>query len=150
MATNAPPGSGTGPLTGSTSSPRFSGGVKTRSRFTLTPPLTGDSDDTVRENVDYTLTAHIGPIRVNEPARVLAVSTHTDRHGFAYGTLEGHPVCGDEACIVHRVPDGSVWLTLRSLTRPAGGAWRIAFPALLIAQRYYRRRYRKALLQRVT
>ena len=38
-----------------------------------------------------------------------------------------------------------VWLTLRSLTRPGRGAWRLAFPALLIAQRWYRSRYQRAL-----
>jgi hypothetical protein len=38
-----------------------------------------------------------------------------------------------------------VWLTLRSLTRPGRGAWRLAFPALLIAERWYRSRYQRAL-----
>jgi uncharacterized protein (UPF0548 family) len=46
---------------------------------------------------------------------------------------------------VHRSPDGAVWLTLRSLTRPAPGPWRLAFPAILIAQRWYRFRYLRAL-----
>ncbi|MBU8820992.1 DUF1990 domain-containing protein, partial [Mycolicibacterium goodii] len=41
-----------------------------------------------------------------------------DRCGFAYGTLHGHPVCGEEAFIVHRDRAGTVFLTLRSLTRP--------------------------------
>lgn len=36
-------------------------------------------------------------------------------------------------------------LALRSLTRPGGGAWRAVFPILLVAQRWYRRRYRRAL-----
>jgi uncharacterized protein (UPF0548 family) len=49
---------------------------------------------------------------------------------------------------VHRTPDGTIWLTLRSLTRPARGNWRFAFPAILVAQRWYRRRYRRALLGR--
>jgi uncharacterized protein (UPF0548 family) len=38
-----------------------------------------------------------------------------------------------------------VFLTLRSLTRPARGRWRLAFPAILIAQRWYRFRYLRAL-----
>jgi uncharacterized protein (UPF0548 family) len=46
---------------------------------------------------------------------------------------------------VHRSPDGAVWLTLRSLTRASRGRWRLAFPALLIAQRWYRFRYLRAL-----
>ena len=68
-----------------------------------------------------------------------------DRCGFAYGTLEGHPVTGEEAYIVTRRPDGSVWLTIRSLTRPGRGAWRAAYPAALVAQAVYRRRYVRAL-----
>jgi uncharacterized protein (UPF0548 family) len=61
-------------------------------------------------------------------------------------SLDGRPVSGEEAFIVHRGDDGRVELTLRSLTRPASGRWRAAFPALLIAQRWYRRRYLAALM----
>ena len=59
---------------------------------------------------------------------------------------EGHPVSGEEAFVVHRDGGGSVWLTLRSLTRPGHGRWRLAFPAVLVAQRWYRWRYRRALV----
>ena len=82
---------------------------------------------------------------MREPARVVAVVDEPARCGFAYGTLDGHPVSGEESFVVHRSPDGSVWLTLRSLTRPAPGRWRLAFPAILIAQRCYRSRYLRAL-----
>jgi hypothetical protein len=46
---------------------------------------------------------------------------------------------------VHRTADGVVHLTLRSLTRAGTGTWRPLFPLLLVAQRWYRRRYRRAL-----
>jgi uncharacterized protein (UPF0548 family) len=53
---------------------------------------------------------------------------------------------GEEAFVVHRDGSGAVSLTLRSLTRPAPqGPWRVLFPALLVAQRYFRRRYLRAL-----
>ena len=65
--------------------------------------------------------------------------------GFAYGTLDGHPVSGEEAFVLHRGSDGDVRLTLRSLTRPGRGAWRMIFPLALIAQRWYRWRYARAL-----
>lgn len=123
-------------------------GVKTRSGFTVAPATDGGSDVMVLENAEYTLIAHFGPFRINEPVRVVAVLNEIDRSGFAYGTVRGHPVSGEEAFIVHRSEDGAVWLTLRSLTRPAPGVWRVVFPVLLIAQRYYRRRYAKALMQR--
>jgi len=60
-------------------------------------------------------------------------------------TWSEHPVSGEEAFIVHRTPDGEVWLTLRSLTRASRGRWWWAFPVLLVAQKYYRRRDRLAL-----
>ena len=109
--------------------------VKTRSGFTVTP-VGGD---------DYRLTARVGPIRVTEPIRRIEVVDRPDRRGFSYGTLVGHPVSGEEAFIAHRSADERVWLTIRSLTRPAPGAWRWAFPALLVAQRVYRRRYLRSM-----
>lgn len=119
-------------------------GVKTRSGFDVLP-VSGD-DLRAAEGQDFTLVARIGPIQVREPVRVVAVVDLPDRCGFAYGTRPGHPVTGEEAFVVHRNQDGSVWLTLRSLTRPGHGIWLLAFPAALIAQRWYRRRYLRALL----
>jgi uncharacterized protein (UPF0548 family) len=121
-------------------------GVKTRSGFTVRS-VTGDNPR-AQDGEDYLLTARIGPFTLHEPVRVVAVVEQSDRSGFAYGTLEGHPVSGEEAFIVHRTPDGAIWLTLRSLTRPAHGRWRHAFPAILVAQRWYRWRYRRAFLMR--
>jgi uncharacterized protein (UPF0548 family) len=116
--------------------------VKTRSGFAVAS--TGGTTH-VEAGVDYRLTASLGPFRLREPVRVVAVVEQPDRVGFAYGTLAGHPVSGEEAFIVHQDPDGAVWLTLRSLTRPARGRWRLVFPAALIAQRWYRARYVRAL-----
>lgn len=76
---------------------------------------------------------------------MVALVDEPNRCGFAYGTRDGHPVSGEEAFVVHRSLEGEVWLTLRSLTRPARGRWRLAFPAALMAQRWYRRRYARSL-----
>lgn len=116
--------------------------IKRRSGFTVNPPPQGAG---VQEGDRYWLIAHLGRLRVREPAVVVAVTRQPDRCGFAYGTLDGHPVSGEEAFIVHRTPDGVVWLTLRSLTRAPRGRWRIAYPLALAAQRVYRRRYLRAL-----
>lgn len=122
----------------------WSWGVKTRSGFTVVPADGGSP--IVRPGADYWLIAGIGPIRVREPARVVVVVETPDRCGFAYGTLEGHPVSGEEAFVLHRDAEGAVFLTLRSLTRAGRGRWRMAFPAVLVAQRWYRARYARALL----
>lgn len=119
-------------------------GVKTRSGFTVQPVHGGDLR--VRTGADYRLLVSVGPVTVGEPVRVVAVVDRPDRAGFAYGTLPGHPVSGEEAFVLSRDGAGDVILTLRSLTRAApGGRWRYAFPALLLAQRVYRRRYLRAL-----
>jgi len=91
------------------------------------------------------LIAHIGPFRIPEPVRVVYVIDEPNRKGFAYGTLPGHPLSGEESFIVELDEDGSVWLTIRSLTRPANGWWMIAWPAISIFQRVVRSRYAKAL-----
>ena len=115
--------------------------VKTRSGFVVQPARRA------RPGTDFRLLAEVGPVTVREPVRVIQVVAEPARSGFSYGTLDGHPVSGEEAFVVHHSPDDRVWLTLRSLTRPAPrGVWRWAFPALLIAQRVYRRRYQQALL----
>jgi len=118
--------------------------VKRRSGFRVAPR--GGAGDRVREGDDYRITAAWGPFAVHEPVRVVAVVDTTDRCAFAYGTLPGHPVSGEEAFVVHRDADGTVRFTLRSLTRPAPhGVWRLVFPLLLLAQRFYRRRYLRVM-----
>lgn len=118
--------------------------VKTRSGFEVQPSDGGDIE--VRLGAEYTLIARVGPLTVREPVRIVEVVQADDRCGFAYGTGVGHPVSGEEAFVVWRDAQGQVWLTLRSLTRPSTGFWRLVFPVLLVAQRWYRLRYRRALL----
>lgn len=124
-------------------------GVKTRSGFSVesggpSTSGTGLGHPVVAGN-KYWLIAHLGPLRIHEPVQVVAVVDEPDRKGFAYGTLAGHPVRGEEAFVVDRRTDGSVWLTIRSLTRPASGLWGAAYPLALLAQRLYRRRYFRSL-----
>jgi uncharacterized protein (UPF0548 family) len=117
--------------------------VKTRSGFKVESEP--GEDLRVRQGQDRVLVASLGPFTLREPVRVVAMIDEPTRCGFAYGTREGHPVSGEEAFIVHRSPDGQVWLTLRSLTRAARGRWRLAFPGALVAQRWYRHRYARSL-----
>jgi uncharacterized protein (UPF0548 family) len=127
----------------SASSAVLAWGVKTRSGFAVEPgPGIGHR---VEVGGDYWLIASLGPFSVREPVRVVAVVEDADRCGFAYGTLDGHPVSGEEAFIVQRARDGTVSLTLRSVTRAPAGRWRFAFPGVLIAQRWFRFRYLRAL-----
>lgn len=120
--------------------------IKTKSGFGVV--AADGAHGAVRAGLDYTLVAQLGPLRIREPVRVVVVIDQATRCGFAYGTRHGHPVSGEEAFIVTRRNDGSVWLTLRSLTRPSNGRWRTLFPLILVAQRWYRFRYMRALRDR--
>lgn len=135
-------GSGT-ELWDAASAAAVSWGVKTRSGFTVDPPL--DGGRSARRGERHWLVARVGPFRVREPVVVVATVATERRAALAYGTLDGHPVSGEEAFIVHRDDDGTVYLTLRSLTRAGRGRWRVLFPLILLAQRVYRRRYLRAL-----
>ncbi|KFF58271.1 hypothetical protein JF66_19750 [Cryobacterium sp. MLB-32] len=114
-------------------------GVKTASGFAV------DSTEPVSQGDRVVVTARLLRMTVIEPVEVVAVVTEFDRVGFAYRTMPGHPVSGEEAFIVHRRED-EVHLTVRSLTRPAPQQpWRALYPLLLIAQRIARRRYLRSL-----
>lgn len=114
-------------------------GVKTRSGFSVTPATPATA------GMRPVITAHPLGVSIREPVEVVDVVQTPERVGFAYRTLPGHPVSGEEAFIVCR--DGElVVLTIRSLTRPADrGLWRLAFPVLLLAQKATRHRYMRAL-----
>lgn len=124
------------------SSAVLSWGVKTRSGFAVDPPL--EAGRIARQGERCRLVARVGPFRIREPVEVVATVATSRRAALAYGTLEGHPVSGEEAFIASRDDDGNVSLTLRSLTRAGRGVWRGLFPLILIAQRVYRRRYLRA------
>jgi uncharacterized protein (UPF0548 family) len=114
-------------------------GVKRRSGFSVA------DDRPVAVGNRYWIVAHLGPLRIHEPIEVLAVVDEPRRKGFAYSTLAGHPIRGEEAFVVERRTDDSVWLTIRSLTRAASGIWWAAYPLARLAQPLYRRRYLSAL-----
>ena len=113
--------------------------VKTASGFVV------DSTGPASPGDLLNVTAHIFGATVVEPVEVVAVVQEPGRVGFAYRTMPGHPVSGEEAFIVHRHGD-EVHLTIRSLTRAASHQpWRVLYPLLLVAQRLVRRRYLRAL-----
>ena len=113
--------------------------VKTASGFAVDPLRPVSQGDRVA------VTARVLGVTVIEPVEVVTVVQEHDRVGFAYRTMPGHPVSGEEAFIVHRQGD-EIRLTIRSLTRAAPQQpWRALYPALRIAQKIVRRRYLRAL-----
>ncbi len=72
--------------------------------------------DRAAPGVDVTVTL-AGVIRA--PCRVVWTTEERRRAGWAYGTLPGHPESGEEAFVVDRTGDGTVWLTVTAFSRPA-------------------------------
>ena len=79
------------------------------------------------------------------PIRIVFVIEEPNRIGFGAGTLPGHPLSGEESFIVDRRDDGSVWLTIRILARPATWYYRLAGPLVRRVQRVYIARFLRAL-----
>jgi uncharacterized protein (UPF0548 family) len=85
--------------------------------------MTSDAD---RAAPGVDVTVRIGPIKA--PCRVVWTAEESRRTAWAYGTLSGHPESGEEAFVVSRTGDGTVWLTVTAFSRAvkwyarAGGA----------------------------
>lgn len=80
------------------------------------------------------------------PCRVVSVIDEPNRRGFAYGSLPGHAVVGEEMFGVRFDPaDGSVYSEVAAFSRPATWWSRIGAPALKVVQRLVSRRYLSAV-----
>jgi uncharacterized protein (UPF0548 family) len=95
------------------------------------------SSDRAAPDVDVTVTL-AGLIKA--PCRVIWTTQEHRRVGWAYGTLSGHPECGEEAFEVDRTGDGTVWLTVRAFSRGAKWYARAGGPATRGLQHAYARR----------
>ncbi|MGW0603828.1 DUF1990 family protein [Streptomyces sp. NPDC002640] len=74
------------------------------------------------------------------PCRVVWTADEPRRVGWAYGTLPGHPESGEEAFVVTRTGDGTVWLTVTAFSRPAKWYAKAGGPAVRGFQQAYARR----------
>jgi uncharacterized protein (UPF0548 family) len=88
----------------------------------------------------------LGPVRVQAPCRVVYVIDEPDRHGFAYGTLHGHPESGEEAFVVRTDRAGRVIASVVWFSRPAVFWARATGPV----QRRVSQRYLDALARSAT
>lgn len=87
-----------------------------------------------------------GPLAITAPCRVVYLLEESDRRGFAYGTLPGHPEIGEELFAVeYDAADDSVYGVVTAFSRP--GAWytRLGGPVVRSIQRYIAGRYIAAL-----
>ncbi len=105
----------------------------------------GTGEELVRPGDSAILRVGVGPLRLPAPVRVVYVVDAPRRRGFAYGTLPGHPEEGEESFVVEHRDDDSVWLTVRSLSRPAHPLLWLVYPVLRLVQAAVTRRYLAAL-----
>lgn len=112
--------------------------IEVRTQYASFSPL-AEGDDVV-------LRLRLGPFGVSAPVRVISVMYEENTRGFSYGTLPGHPERGEEAFIVRHQDDDSVWLELRSFSRPSNLFWKLASPAGRVVQSLISQRYLNALL----
>ncbi|MET9883229.1 DUF1990 domain-containing protein [Streptomyces sp. NPDC006430] len=80
-----------------------------------------------------------GPLRITAPCQVVWTAYEPTRIGFAYGTLAGHPECGEESFVVYLDADGTVWFEITAFSRPAAWYTRLAGPVVPVLQRSYAR-----------
>ncbi|WP_228980756.1 DUF1990 family protein [Streptomyces sp. DH12] len=91
----------------------------------------------------------VGRLAYAVPCEVVWTVHEERRAGFAYGTLDGHPECGEESFVVELRPDGTVWFTVTAFSRPARWYTSLAGPIVPVAQRWYARRLGRTL-RRIT
>ena len=80
------------------------------------------------------------------PCRVVYVLDEPDRRGFAYGSLPGHAVRGEELFAVRYDPsDGAVYAEVAAFSRPATWWGRLGNPILRLSQHLVTSRYLDAV-----
>ncbi|MFF0409250.1 DUF1990 family protein [Kitasatospora sp. NPDC004745] len=79
------------------------------------------------------------------PCRVVWTVDRPDRIGFAYGTLPGHPECGEEAFLVSMDADGAVWFEVAAFSRLSAWYARLGRPVAQLCQYLAIERYLAAV-----
>ncbi len=80
------------------------------------------------------------------PCRVVYVLDEANRRGFAYGSLPGHAVRGEELFAVRYDPsDGAVYAEVAAFSQPATWWSSLGSPVLRLAQSRVTRRYLSAV-----
>jgi uncharacterized protein (UPF0548 family) len=90
----------------------------------------------------------VGPLRLPAPCRVVWAVREPTEAGFAYGTLAGHPVSGEERFVVTLDAD-VVLLRVSAVSRAGTWVTRLGGPVPRVVQRVMARRYAAALARLV-
>ncbi|GAA4171794.1 DUF1990 domain-containing protein [Gryllotalpicola koreensis] len=104
-----------------------------------------EGEPLISNGMSAVLRTKVGPIMVDAPVRIVYVIDDPKRVGFAYGTLHGHPESGEESFVLEHRDDDSVWLTVRSFSRPASFGWRLLAPVASTVRKGITAKYLRAL-----
>jgi uncharacterized protein (UPF0548 family) len=104
-------------------------------------------DAWVEEDQTVVLLLHVGGLWAAAPCRVVYVIEEADRAGFAYGTLPGHPECGEAAFAVTRDATGTVVFRVWSFSRTVDPLARLGSPVARLIQKRVTRQYLEALVE---
>jgi uncharacterized protein (UPF0548 family) len=96
------------------------------------------------EGMAVTSLLGLGPLRIAAPCLVVWVEDAPQRAGFAYGTVDGHPECGEESFVV-AVAGDAVWFEMTAFSRPALWYTRLGGPVAVGFQHAYARVLSRAL-----
>lgn len=97
----------------------------------------------LRTGLTVVVAARTGGLWTLNPARIVSMVEDDGRVGFAYGTVEGHAVAGEERFTVSRDAQGVVRYDITARSRLRHPLARLAGPIALRAQR----RFAQASLQ---
>jgi uncharacterized protein (UPF0548 family) len=104
-------------------------------------------DAWVEEQATVVLLLHVGGLWSAAPCRVVYVVEEADHVGFGYGTLPGHPECGEAAFAVTRDATGAVVFRVWSFSRTVDPLARLGSPFARLLQKRVTRRYLDALVE---
>ena len=102
------------------------------------------ADQAVLTGATVLVVVSIGLAKIVAPCRIVSVVSESDKFGFAYGTLPGHPERGEEAFIVERRGDGT-FFSVRAFSQPADALVRLSGPFGRAAQQIATGRYIAAM-----
>lgn len=88
-----------------------------------------------------TMRAGLGRWAIRIPTRVVYLVDESDRRGFAYGTLPGHPERGEELFLVERLPAGATRVSVLAVSAPGRWYTRMSGPFGRLFQRAATWRY---------
>jgi uncharacterized protein (UPF0548 family) len=104
-----------------------------------------DGNPYISNGMSAVLILPVGRATVHAPVRIVYVIEEERRAGFGCGSLEGHPLCGEESFILEHRDDDSVWLVIRSFSKPSGGKSTFVAPFVRGGQSSLVKRYLRAL-----